>query len=121
MAKAREMKENASFIELRDKKKYKISMDFNTFDALEEIYGDIGTAMEVFSSGSPKMKDVRNFLTAMINGCIEDTAEHLSSFEVGKLLDFNKVDVYVDSIMELLDNAMPEKEEDEDNEENEKN
>lgn len=120
--KARDMKYNEKSIELMDGR-HKIAIDFNAFEALEEIYGDMQTAFSKFTNKNVRFSDVKNFITAGINACIEDTDKHYTPFEIGKLLYINKLGEYASIIMELLKNAMPQKNstESEDEKEDEKN
>ena len=74
--KARELQNNEKVIELLDGK-HKIAIDFNAYAALEEIYGDMPTVFAKFT-GSVKIADIKNFLCAGINACIEDSSKHYS-------------------------------------------
>lgn len=114
--KGKDLKNKEKSIELLDGK-HKITIDFNAFEQLEEIYGDMPTAFSKFS-GAVKVADIKKFLCASINSCIENEDEHYTPFKIGKLLDLSKIDEYVTILMELLDNAMPSpKVKDEDEEE----
>ena len=103
--KGKELKNRGTEIELLDGK-HKMTIDFNAFEELENIYGDIYTAFEKFS-GSVKVADIKKFLCASINACIEDENEHYSPFQIGKLLNLSKLNAYVTTLRQLLDNAMP--------------
>jgi len=105
--------------------KHKIAMDFNAFEQLEVIYGDMQTAFEKFSPKkdkgtenaedanppSTKFADVKNFLCAGINACIEDPDEHFTPYEIGKRLNIRKMTEYVSTLMPLLNGSMPDKKE----------
>lgn len=104
--KAREMKYNEKTIELLDGK-HKIAIDFNAFEELGNIYGDMQNAFSKFTGGQIKFNDIKNFLCAGINSCIEDTEDKYTPFEIGKLLDLSKIEKYMDVLMELMNNAMP--------------
>jgi len=121
--KGKDFRPNEKTIELLDGK-HKIAMDFGAYEQLEEIYGDMTTAFDKFTAqkedGTPspvKFKDIKNFLTAGINSCIEDPDEHLTPFAVGRLIDITKIATYATVLMSLVTNSMPEIEVDEDNEE----
>jgi|GEM_PF-6887940 len=117
--KGKDFRPNEKTIELLDGK-HKIAMDFGAYEQLEEIYGDMNTAFDKFSAvkedGTPslKFKDVKNFLCAGINACIEDPGEHLTPFELGRLIDVNKIATYANALMGLVGNSLPDKEVDED-------
>ena len=92
------------------------------------MYGDMQTAFEKFSPKgidgdtkppSVKFADIKIFLCAGLNACIEDIEDHITPFEVGKILDISKMTEYVTVLMQLMTNAMPNKKdegEDEDDE-----
>jgi hypothetical protein len=114
--KGKELKNKEKSIELLDGN-HNITIDFNAFEHLENTYGDMPTAFSKFS-GTVKVADIKNFLCASVNACIEDYSKHYSPFEIGKLLDLSKIDEYVTVLSEMLDNAMPSSElKDEDEEE----
>ena len=120
MMKGSDFKPNEKTITLLDGK-HKIAIDFNAFAQLEEIYGDMQTAFNKFSPknddeedgqdkpSSVKFADIKNFLCAGINACIKDTEDHLTSFQIGKLLDISKLTEYVTVLMKLITTAMPNK------------
>lgn len=113
--KGKELKNNDKKIELLDGT-HKITVDFNTFEKLEEIYGDMQTAFSKFNA-NVKFTDIKNFLCAGINSA-EDSG--YTPHQIGKLLEVSKLTDYVTVLGELLTNAMPQaKETDEDTEENE--
>jgi len=114
--KGKEIKNTGKLVELKDGN-HKLTIDYNAYSELEEIYGDIQTALGHFS-GSVKSKDTRNYLTAAINACIEKEEDHYTPFQIGKLLDPLKNQYYVDIISQLLVAASPETEEDTDTESN---
>lgn len=105
----KELKNNEKTIELLDGN-HKIAIDFNAFESLEEIYGDMQTAFNKFT-GKVKFIDIKKFLCAGINACIEDEEQHYTPFKIGKLLIINKLENYVTTLTELLTNAMPNVEE----------
>jgi len=107
--KGRDFKNNESSIDLKDGE-HSIAIDFNTFELLEGIYGDMETVFSKFEGNSMKFADIKNFLTAGLNSCIENKNEHFSSYEVGKLLDITKMNSYATTLMQLINNAMPEAE-----------
>lgn len=106
---------------------HKIAMDFNAFEALEAIYGDMQTAFNAFSSKdaegklSAKFADVKNFLCAGINACIEDPADHFSPYDIGKRLVISRMTEYMNALMPLLNNSMPDVKKVDDEDELEKN
>lgn len=103
--KGKELKNNETTIELLDGK-HKIALDFNTFNILEEMYGDVATAINKIS-GTVKSIDIKKFLFAAINSVIEDENKKYTLLEVGKLLEIGKVQLYVDCLYELLTKSMP--------------
>lgn len=119
--KARDIKNKESKIELLDGL-HNITIDFNAFEELENEYGSISDAFSKFT-GVIKIIDIKKFLCAGINACIENEDEHYTPFAIGKLLNVKKVDAYVTTLMELLDKALPEDEpiDEDDEEENTKN
>lgn len=116
--KGKDLKPNEKTIELLDGE-HQVAIDFNAFEALEEIYGSMDTAFNKFT-GAVKFSDVKNFLCAAINACIEDDRKHYTPFKIGKLLIIPKLENYVTVLTELLGDAMS-KNENEDEEEFEKN
>ena len=116
---ARDFKPNEKTIELLDGK-HKIAMDFNAFERLEDIYGDMKTAFDSFSAMDSKGADkkrkfatIKNFICAGINACIEDPDEHYTPFEIGKRLIISRMTEYVTALMPLLNSSMPDKKEEE--------
>jgi hypothetical protein len=103
--KGKEFKNNEKIIELLDGN-HKIAIDFNAFESLEEIYGDMNTAFNKFS-GKIKVTDIKNFLCAGINAAIEDETKHYTPYQIGKLIDMEKLQDYVTILAELLRKAMP--------------
>jgi len=122
--KGKDFRSNEKTIELLDGN-HKIAMDFGTFEQLEEIYGDTGTAFAKLTpknaegERSPiKFTDIKKFLTAGINSCIEDPDDHLTPFQVGRLLNISKMPEYSSAILSLVNDSFPEKESnDDDNDE----
>jgi len=112
LMKASELKNTGKIIELLDGN-HKITIDFNAYGGLEEIYGDMQTAFSKFT-GKVNSKDVKNFISVGINACIEDENEHFTPFQVGKLLDIRKTQIYVDLLLKLLNESMPAPKKDED-------
>lgn len=104
--KGKELKNTGKLVELKDGN-HKLTIDYNTLSDLEEIYGTVSAALDVFS-GQVKSKVIKNYLTAAINSCIENEEDHYSSFEIGKLMDTRKNQYYVNVISKLLIEAMPE-------------
>lgn len=103
--KGKELKNTGKLIELLDGN-HKITIDFNAFEALEDIYGDMQTAFSKFK-GNIKTTDIKKFLCAGINACIENEEDHYTAFQIGKLLDITKLGTYATVLTELLTNAMP--------------
>lgn len=103
--KGKELKNSEKTIELLDGK-HNITIDFNAFQALEEIYEDMSIAFSKFN-GKVKIVDIKNFLCSGINACIENPKEHYTPFQIGKLLNLSKLEIYISVLMELLNNAMP--------------
>jgi hypothetical protein len=103
--KGKELKGNEKTIELLDGN-HKIAIDFNAFEALEDIYGDMQTAFNKFT-GKVKFTDIKNFLCAGVNACIENENAHYTPHKIGKLLDISKLAEYVEVLTDLLSNAMP--------------
>jgi len=103
--KGKEFKNTGKIIELLDGN-HKITIDFNALESLEEIYGDMVTAFNKFTS-EVKLTDIKKFLCAGINACIENPEKHYTPFQLGKLVDMTKLGTYVTILKELLDNAMP--------------
>ena len=120
--KGKDLKNNKMKIDLRDGK-HEIAIDFNACESLEEIYGDMGTAFDKFK-GEVKFTDVKKFICAGINACIEDEEKHYTHFQIGKLLKVNKMTEYVDILLKAMNQALPipkEADADEEEDENEKN
>ena len=116
--KARDIKNKESKIELLDGV-HKITIDFNTYDLLEEVYGDINIALSKFN-GVVKINDIKKFLCCGINSCIENEDEHYTPYRIGKLIDEEKITEYVNTLYLLIDKSSPEpKAKDEDDEEEE--
>jgi len=111
--KGKEFKNNETVIELKDGK-HKIAVDFNTFESLEEIYGSMQAAFEQFNSDSTKFKDIKKFLAAGLNSCIEDETQHVTPYELGKLLIFSKMSEYTTILVDLMNRALIETDIDED-------
>lgn len=108
--KGNELKNIGKTIELKDGK-HKITIDFNAFESLEDIYGSMETAFKKFT-GKVKIADIKNFICAGINAEIEDVEKHYTPFKIGKLLIISKLSNYVTILNELLTEAMPEAESD---------
>lgn len=117
--KGKELKNNIDTIELLDGK-HKVAMDFNTFEALENIYGDMDTAMKKIT-GKMKFADIKILICASVNSCIENIEEHYTPYEIGKVLDISKLGDYVTTIMPLFQNSMPQTKSEANEEEEEKN
>ncbi|MBU3153896.1 hypothetical protein [Clostridium estertheticum] len=117
--KAKYIKNRESKIELLDGE-HKITIDFNTYDLLQEMYGDISIALSKFNGGV-KITDLKKFVCCGINSCIENEDEHYTPYQIGKLIDADKIVEYIDVIYSLMNKSMPEtKEIDEDEEIDEK-
>ena len=106
--KAKDIKNKKSYINLKDGK-HEITFDFNTLEELENIYGSMEIAMSSFV-GSIKVKDVKKFMCAGMNACIENEEDHSTPFKVGKLLDENEFDNYIEMLTGLFNDSMPENE-----------
>ena len=114
--KAKDIKNKESKIELLDGV-HNITIDFNTYDLLEEMYTDINIALSKFN-GVVKINDIKKFLCCGINSCIENEDEHYTPFQIGKLIDEDKIAEYVNTLYLLIDKSSPEpKEENEDEDE----
>ena len=106
--KAKDIKNKKSYINLKDGK-HEITFDFNTLEELENIYGSMEIAMSSFI-GSIKVKDIKNFICAGMNACIENEEEHSTPFQVAKLLDIEQIENYIDILTGLFNESMPENE-----------
>lgn len=68
-----------------DGREYTISFNFGVMGELEEIYGDINTALEELQKG--KVKALTNLMYAIMKQ--EDGNEDLTIRQVGKILDID--------------------------------
>ena len=111
--KGKELKKKAIATELKlyDKEYekeivYNIKFDFNAFIELEDVYGDISTAMEEIQTG--KLKAVR----ALVYSAIKVEDPKITLKRVGELLDLNKMEDVMEVINKALAYSMPEKSDD---------
>lgn len=103
--KGKELKNTGKIIELLDGN-HKLTIDYNAFESLEELYGTVQKAFDKFE-GNVKFVDIKKFVCAAVNACIEDEEERYTPFTIGKLLDMRKRQDYVNLISKLLLQAMP--------------
>ncbi len=74
------MQNKISYIETKDKK-YPIVFNINVMEEIQEAYGSIsnwGAIVENTEGGEPKVKDLKNGLTMMINEAIDIENEETS-------------------------------------------
>lgn len=107
--KASEMKNTGKLVKLLDGN-HKMTVDYNTFCQLEEFFGSMEAGFSKLNANITKT-DIKKFLCAGINSCIEDEDEWFTPFQIGKLLDISKMDSYVKTLMELINLASPKTEE----------
>lgn len=97
------VKEKKVKIEL-DRVRY-VKFGFDAFALLEEKFGTLEKAMEALSEG--KLATMKTLLWA---GLQEDLAdgEELTEKQLGKMLDFSRLNEVVSAITEAINNALPE-------------
>ena len=82
-----------------------LSIDFNCFAELEEIYGDVQTAMEELQKGSIKA------IRAFVYSALSSDDETLTLKKVGKMLTMNCIEELSVALNEALGGALPKEDE----------
>lgn len=77
--------------------------DLNAFEELEELYGDIGTALELFSTDVKKIKHIKNYLFA---GLVHEDATLTPSI-IGKMISHTNLTYVVNTIWEAITQSLP--------------
>jgi len=103
--KGKELKNIVRTLELKDGK-HKVAVDYNTFELLEEMYGDVDVALSVFN-GVISKTDIKKYICACINSLIENEEDRYTLFSIGKILDISKSQEYVAIMLGLLNEALP--------------
>ncbi|AOZ77385.1 hypothetical protein AQ983_16840 [Clostridium pasteurianum DSM 525 = ATCC 6013] len=83
-------------------KTYPIVFDFNVLSELEDIYGDVSKAFEDLEK--VKIKAIRALVYSLIK--VED--EEITLKDVGKMLDMDFINKFVEKAGIALNNDMPE-------------
>lgn len=78
-------------------------MDLNALEELEEIYGDLDTAMSAFTKDNKKIKHVKNFLYA---GLVHEDSSITQDF-IGKNLGYYGLATLVEIIYNAVTTALP--------------
>lgn len=104
--KAKELKNKSIKFEL-DGKEYPLVLDMNVLAELEDIYGDMYTAL----SDLEKMK-IKAF-RALIYAIVKVENDNVTLKEVGKMLDIDKIMELQGKIGQVLSNGLPEMEDNE--------
>ncbi|URZ06767.1 hypothetical protein [Clostridium felsineum] len=103
--KGKELKTNKKDVPtfILDGKEYKIVMDFNVLSELEEIYGNIDKAFDDIQA--LKIKALR----AVIYSIVKAENENVTLKEIGKKLDIDFIENFVEKMGIVLNDSMPEK------------
>lgn len=83
-----------------DGREYTVSFNFAVLGELEEIYGDINTALEKLQSGN--IKAITNLMYAIM--VQEDGNENLTIKKVGKMLDMNFINELISKMGKAMSN-----------------
>jgi hypothetical protein len=78
--------------------------DLNAFEELENIYGNLDTALNAFSTDKKKISHIKNFLFA---GLVHEDSE-LTPKRVGEMIGYSNITETVNIIWEAITNALPE-------------
>lgn len=92
-------------------REYEITMNMGVLAELEDIYGDVNTAMKALQS--KKVRAYIDFMYAIM--VLEDGNENLTRKEVGKMLDANFINDLIEKTGAAMKNSFGEAEEKEDN------
>ncbi len=106
--KGKELKSQSTII-VAGGKEYKLSLDMNALCELEDIYGDIKKAINTFKD--KPMKTVRAFVYAML----KSQDDKLTIHKAGALIDVSNFNEVVEAIGNLIAQAFPESEDEEEN------
>lgn len=90
-------------ITLKDEKEYKIEINFNTIIDLEIQLKSIAKVFEMIQK--PTLENTRLLLWA----ALQEHNEGIQLREVGRLMDFDKIDSYIKELDELIQMAFPTK------------
>ena len=101
--KAKELKNKGIKIELENKE-YELRLDMNVLAELEDVYGDVYTALADLEK--MKIKAFRAFVYSIIKADTED--ESLTLKKVGRMLSIDKMMELQGKIGEILSNGLPE-------------
>lgn len=82
--------------------------DLNAFEELENIYGDLDTALKSFQEDKKRIIHIKNFLFA---GLVHEDFE-LTPKRVGELVGYSNINATVDLIWNAITNSLPEPKED---------
>jgi hypothetical protein len=82
--------------------------DLNAFEELENIYGDLDTALNSFQVDKKRIVHIKNFLFA---GLVHEDPE-LTPKKVGEMIGYGNLTSTVDLIWSAITNALPEAKED---------
>ena len=93
-----------------DGREYVISFNFGVMGELEDIYGDINTALAELQLG--KIRAIQNLMYAIM--LQEEGNENLTVRQVGKMLDQNFIDEIVGKVSKAMQNDFDAAEENED-------
>ena len=110
--KGKDLKSKSEIVNIKGKN-YKLALDMNALCELEEIYGDIKSAVALFKE--KPIRTVRNFIYAML----KSQDPKLTVSKAGALIDTTNFNQVVDAITVLIDEAFPPEEEMEEIEEQE--
>ena len=78
-----------------------LNMNFNTYAELEDIYGDINTALEKLQTGS--IKAIRAFVYA----ALKEDEEDLTLKKVGKMLDMYNIEKLTTALNTAISVSLP--------------
>lgn len=85
--------------------------DLNAFEELENIYGDLDTALKAFQEDKKKILHIKNFLFA---GLVHEDLE-LSPKKVGEMIGYSNITYTVDLIWNAITNSLPDAKEESSN------
>lgn len=101
--KAKELKNKVYFIELNDGK-HEVSFNMNTLCELEEIYGDIDTALKSFQK--KPIKSLRSFICAILRSEKEEL-EFITEKEAGAMIPMSGMEKIAETIGKAIEESMP--------------
>ena len=96
----KELKSKSETINLKGKE-YKLALNMNALCELEEIYGDIQSAVSLFKE--KPIRTVRNFIYAML----KSEEPKLTITKAGALIDTTNFNEVVETISQLINEAFP--------------